>query len=44
MKLSSDLSVLKSIQMGFSRILSHWKICAYANMAPGFRSAVFLSP
>lgn len=35
MKLSSDVSILKSIQMGFSRLLSRWKISAYANMAQG---------
>ena len=42
MKLSSDLSILKSIEMGFSRLLSHWKLSAFANMATGFKSAVLL--
>lgn len=43
MKLSSDVSILKSIEMGLSGLLSHWKMSACANTATGFKSALFLS-
>lgn len=43
MTLSSDVSILKSIEMGLSGLLSHWKMSACANMATGFKSAIFLS-